>query len=280
MQLKKLELEMGAPLFDRTQQPVALTEVGQKVHLASIRILEELNGLSDWMEGATERIDGQVRLALLPTIAPSLLPRLMPHLRASHPELEVQILERTTADMLRDLEQGIVDLGVLVTPLADEALRTIPLYMEPLLAYVHNDHSAAPIPSGSLTTDDLPIENMLLLEEGHCFRAQALQLCGASERGTQLGFRCESGSLETLKRLVKETGGSTLIPGLEAVTMDKDPHVRAFADPEPAREVSLVVRPNFHREALLDGLKQAIMHSVPRPYRVFPNYRRLPWNQI
>jgi LysR family hydrogen peroxide-inducible transcriptional activator len=280
MQLKKLEAEMGSPLFDRSKQPIALTEVGLQVHSTAVRILEELGGLSDWMQGATERVDGRVRLALLPTLAPSLLPRLMPLLLADFPELEVEVLERTTGDMLLDLERGTVDVGVLVTPLPDDALRTLPVFMEPLFAYVHGKHPAAAIPSGEVTAGDLPIENMLLLEEGHCFRSQALQLCGSSERGTDLGYRCESGSLETLKRLVRETGGSTLIPGLEALGLESDPHVRAFAEPQPAREVSLVVRPNYHREALLHGLKTAVMNAVPKAYRAFPNYRRLPWQQI
>jgi LysR family hydrogen peroxide-inducible transcriptional activator len=280
MQLKKLEAEMGSPLFDRSKQPIALTEVGLQVHSTAVRILEELGGLSDWMQGATERVDGRVRLALLPTLAPSLLPRLMPLLLADFPELEVEVLERTTGDMLLDLERGTVDVGVLVTPLPDDALRTLPVFMEPLFAYVHGKHPAAAIPSGEVTAGDLPIENMLLLEEGHCFRSQALQLCGSSERGTDLGYRCESGSLETLKRLVRETGGSTLIPGLEALGLESDPHVRAFADPQPAREVSLVVRPNYHREALLHGLKTAVMNAVPKAYRAFPNYRRLTWKQI
>jgi LysR family hydrogen peroxide-inducible transcriptional activator len=280
MQLKKLEAEMGSPLFDRSKQPIALTEVGLQVHSTAVRILEELGGLSDWMQGATERVDGRVRLALLPTLAPSLLPRLMPLLLADFPELEVEVLERTTGDMLLDLERGTVDVGVLVTPLPDDALRTLPVFMEPLFAYVHGKHPAAAIPSGEVTAGDLPIENMLLLEEGHCFRSQALQLCGSSERGTDLGYRCESGSLETLKRLVRKTGGSTLIPGLEALGLESDPHVRAFADPQPAREVSLVVRPNYHREALLHGLKTAVMNAVPKAYRAFPNYRRLTWKQI
>jgi LysR family hydrogen peroxide-inducible transcriptional activator len=280
MQLKKLEAEMGSPLFDRSKQPIALTEVGLQVHSTAVRILEELGGLSDWMQGATERVDGRVRLALLPTLAPSLLPRLMPLLLADFPELEVEVLERTTGDMLLDLERGTVDVGVLVTPLPDDALRTLPVFMEPLFAYVHGQHPAAAIPSGEVTAGDLPIENMLLLEEGHCFRSQALQLCGSSERGTDLGYRCESGSLETLKRLVRKTGGSTLIPGLEALGLESDPHVRAFADPQPAREVSLVVRPNYHREALLHGLKTAVMNAVPKAYRAFPNYRRLTWKQI
>lgn len=280
MQLKKLEVEMGSPLFDRSQQPIALTEVGQQVHSRALRILEELEGLSDWMQGATERVDGSVKLALLPTLAPSLLPRLMPLLLTRFPQLEVEVLERTTSDMLHDLERGTVDAGILVTPLPDESLRTLPVFMEPLLAYVHEQHPAAAIPSGQVTAEDLPAENMLLLEEGHCFRSQALQLCGSADRGTNLGYRCESGSLETLKRLVRETGGSTLIPGLEALGLPNDAHVRAFAAPQPAREVSLVVRQNYHREALLHGLKDTIMRAVPQDYRAFPNYRRLPWQTL
>lgn len=280
MQLKKLEGELGAVLFDRSTQPIALTEVGKQVHSTAVRILEELGGLSDWMQGATERVDGTLRLALLPTLAPSLLPRLMPLLLTDFPELEVEVLERTTGDMLQDLNRGTVDVGVLATPLPDDSLRTLPVFMEPLLAYVHDEHPAAAIPSGEVTADDLPIESMLLLEEGHCFRAQALELCGASQRGKKLGYRCKSGSLETLQRLVRETGGSTLIPGLEALSNSSDPHVRTFADPQPAREVSLVVRPNYHREAVLHGLKTAVISAVPKEYRTFPNYRRLPWQNL
>lgn len=276
MQLKKLEDALGAALFDRTAQPIQLTEVGEQVHSTAVRVLEELGSLSDWMEGATERVDGEVRLAVLPTLAPTLLPRLLPALVRHFPELRVNAMERTTGNMVRDLERGDIDVGILVTPLPETSLRTRPVYMEPLLAYVHPDHPAATIPSGNLKAEDLPIESMLLLEEGHCFRAQALQLCGTPDRGAQLGYTCESGSIETLKRLVRETGGCTLIPGLEAIENPDDPAVRSFAEPQPAREVSLIVRPNFHREAMLDGLDKTLRSIVPASYRVFPSYRRLP----
>lgn len=277
MQLKKLEGELGALLFDRSRQPIQLTEVGNQVYATAQRILDELGGLSDWMAGTTERMDGTLRLAVLPTLASSLLPRLMPRLVHDCPDLEVSVLERTTADMLQDLHKGDIDVGILVTPLADPNLRCEPAFMEPMHAYLHHDHQAAGIPSGQLTAEDLPIESMLLLEEGHCFRAQVLQLCGAPERGESLGFKCESGSIETLKRLVRQSGGCTLIPGLEALENPDDPSLRQFAEPQPAREVSLAVRPNYHREALLHGLRDILRSVVPPSYHTTPSYKRIPW---
>ena len=280
MQLKKLESDLGSSLFDRRQQPIRLTEVGEKVHATAVLILEELGGLDDWLQGATGRVDGNIRLAVLPTLAPTLLPRLLPKLMTEFPELQVSVLERTTADMIRDLDNGDLDVGILVTPLPTNSLRTIPVFMEPLLAYIHPDHPAFEVKNGALRSEDLTIETMLLLEEGHCFRSQVLQLCGAPDRGADLGYTCESGSIETLKRLVKETGGCTLIPGLEAVEHPTDSLIRQFAEPQPAREVSLVVRPNYHREALLHGITTTIQGVVPQSYRAFPSYRRLPWTGI
>ena len=277
MQLKKLEQELGSVLFDRSTQPIQLTEVGQHVHATAQRILDELGGLSDLMAGTTERMDGLLRLAVLPTLAPTVLPRLMPALVDRCPDLEVRVLERTTADMVRDLHNGDIDVGILVTPLSDNKLRYEPTFMEPMLAYLHPNHTASSIPSGQLATSDLPIESMLLLEEGHCFRSQVLQLCRAPERGANLGFKCESGSIETLKRLVRQSGGCTLIPGLEALENPQDPCVRQFADPQPAREVSLVVRPNYHREALLHELRDTLRSVVPKTYHTSPSYRRIPW---
>lgn len=277
VQLKKLEAEMGSPLFDRSQQPIVLTEVGQQVHLTAVRILEELGGLSDWMAGTTERMDGTLRLAVLPTLASSLLPRLMPRLLQDCPDLKVSVWERTTADMLKDLHKGDIDVGILVTPLTNSNLRCESVFMEPMHAYLHQDHDAAGIPSGQLTAADLPIESMLLLEEGHCFRTQVIQLCGAPKRGEQLGFKYESGSIETLKRLVRQSGGCTLIPGLEALENPNDPALRRFADPQPAREVSLAVRPHYHREALLHGLKDILQRVVPSSFHTKPSYKRIPW---
>ena len=280
MQLKKLEKEVGSPLFDRSSQPIRLTQVGEQVHGMALRILDELEGFSSWMEGATEKIDGQVRLAVLPTLAPSLLPRLIPVLVNAYPSLQVHVIERTTKDMISDLERGELDLGILVTPLPNDSLRTMPLFMEPLYAYVHHDHPASKRASGTISAKDLPIETMLLLEEGHCFRSQALHLCGSEDRGSALGYRCESGSIDTLKRLVRTSGGSTLIPGLEALELMDEPHVRAFQEPQPAREVSLVVRPNYHREALIHSIQDAVREVVPASYRAFPSFRRLPWKLI
>ena len=280
MQIKKLEHALGTELFDRTASPVQTTEVGDQLVVAASHILGELDGFSDWMTGATENVTGVLKLAVLPTLAPTLLPRLMPGLLSRLPELDVSVSERTTANMLEGLQKGDIDVGILVTPLGQNTLRTSPLFMEPLLAYVHPDHSAAKIKDGHLRPEDLPVESMLLLEEGHCFRSQVLQLCGVPERGSALGYTCESGSIETLKRLVRNSGGCTLIPGLEAIEHKEDEAIRRFQEPQPAREVSLIVRPNFHREALLHKLKETIQSAVPASFHAFPSYKRIPWAKL
>ena len=280
MQIKKLESLLGSPLFDRTASPLALTTVGSRVLQTALNMTVELDDLAAWLTQSTERLDGKLTMAVLPTIAPALLPMVMPAVTAHLPQLEIQLLERTTADMVVQLSEGTIDVGILSTPLDVAKLRTVPLYMEPLHAYVHPDHPSANIPSGQLEAKDLPPESMLLLEEGHCFRAQALQMCASEERGCQLGYRCESGSIETLKRLVRESGGCTLIPGLEALANPDDIHLRTFCSPEPAREISLVVRPNWHREALLHELKTLLTEAVPRAYRHTKPYKRLSWENV
>ena len=280
MQVKKLEAEVGTPLFDRSALPLELTPAGQRVLQSARAMLLELDGLSAWMDDATERLDGALKLAVLPTIAPALLPRVLPALSQQLPQLDVQVLERSTATMVEGLLDGTIDMGILSTPLDAPGLRTLSLYMEPLHAYLHPEHPAAPIPSGQLHPDDLSLDMMLLLEEGHCFRAQSLQLCAPEERGCQLGFRCESGSMETLKRLVRQTGGCTLIPGLEAMASPEDPLIRDFAAPEPAREISLAVRPQFHRAALLHAMEGLLTEAVPEAYRHAPRFRRLSWQHV
>lgn len=280
MQLKKLEDEMGTLLFDRGQAPIDLTPAGLRVLQTARSLLLEIDDLTAWMDDETERMEGELRLAVLPTIAPALLPRILPSISEAMPNLELHLMERTTSAMIEGLQLGTIDIGVLSTPLDAPGLRHLPLYLEPLLAYVHNDHAAFSVPSGDLHADHLPPETMLLLEEGHCFRAQALQLCASEARGCHVGFRCESGSLETLKRLVRETGGCTLIPGLEAEAIPEDPLIRRFAAPQPAREISIVVRPQFHREALLHALADLISQAVPDAYRHAPRFRRLNWQHI
>jgi len=261
MQLQKLEEELGVLLFDRKKKRLEPTAVGAKVVQQARQVLREVQLLREVVQLEREELVGEVRLGIIPTLAPYLVPLFLVGLAEQHPQLHVRVEELQSEELVRRLKAHQLDIGVLITPLDDSQLREVPLLEEPFLGYVSPSH---PLHARStLRPADLSGEGLWLLQEGHCFRNQVLNICSPL-LGNARSYSYESGSIETLKELVRRNHGYTLVPEL-SVLGEADDHdmVKRFDTPEPVREVSLVVHRGFVRSLLLDHLRQLILAQVP-----------------
>lgn len=259
MMIKKLEEELGVSIFDRSRQPVEPTEIGYKILEQARVILRETHHLKDLILEEQARVTGPLYLGIIPTLAPYLLPALLPDLLQQHQGLQVKIAELTTERLVEQLKNRQLDVGILVTPLQDEDIREIPLFYESFLAY-----TAKPNEKAYLLPEDIDPNELWLLEEGHCFRSQIVNLCELRNQ-QQLSVEYQAGSIETLKRLVEQGRGITVLPELATLNMlpHQQQHLKPFAPPQPVREISLVVRKNFVRRRMIALLEAAILKILP-----------------
>ncbi|KAB2932445.1 MAG: LysR family transcriptional regulator [Leptonema illini] len=259
LQIQKLEHEIGVELFDRRKTPVVTTAAGRKIIEQARTVLREAGRLEELFREDEDELVGELRIALIPTLAPVLMPELFRSLSRNHPHLQFRIYELPTSQIIEKIRHDEMDIGILATPLKEDDLTEIPLYYEPFVAY-YPKGVALPGPIELRNLDLRPDGEgrfeMILLGEDHCFRNQSLQLCGSRSAG-----RIECGSLETLKKMVDLGAGMTLLPQLAAPK--NDPRVVALKDPQPTREISLVHGPYFFRRKLLDAVKQLILSRIP-----------------
>ncbi|MEZ4989700.1 MAG: LysR substrate-binding domain-containing protein [Saprospiraceae bacterium] len=260
MMIKKLEDELEVNIFDRSRQPVEPTEIGRKVIDQAQIILRETSQLKDLILQEKSRTTGPLHLGIIPTLAPYLLPAFLPEFIKDHPDIQLKIAELTTEQLVQQLKARQLDVGILVTPLQDETIREIPLFYEPFLAY-----TAQPSDKTYILPEDIDPNELWLLEEGHCFRSQIVNLCELRHQQKIL-MEYQAGSIETLKRLVEQGHGITILP--ELATLDMTPqqmhHVKPFAPPQPVREVSLIVRKNFVRSGVIELLHTSVLSILPK----------------
>jgi LysR family hydrogen peroxide-inducible transcriptional activator len=276
MQIQKLEDEIGFKIFDRSKKPMSPTLLGNKFIQKSRRIMYEVNVLKAQVSGEIESVTGKFRVGIIPTLAPYLLPRFLPQFIVDYPKTILTIEEIRSEQIIRSLEAGMLDIGFLSTPLDENFLREIPMFRESFLVYLPEGHALLDrdrIQPGELKSDDL-----LLLSEGHCFRKQALHICSKDKAAVHKNFEYQSGSIETIKRLVQERMGYTLVPELSVLEESKtNPNIRHFEVPEPVREISIVCHVSFPREKLLENLKSSVLAGVPDSFQKNEHYVRVKW---
>ena len=214
MQLRKLEKDLDVELFDRRSQPVRPTEVGARVIAQARVLLREADQLQALVKELHTGISGTFRVGIIPTLAPYLLPLFLPRFATEHPDIRLVIDERKTSRILKSLRRGELDLGILVTPVDAGEFEEVPLLQEPFLAYLPEGHALWR--RKKLNLIDLQEQSMWVLGEGHCFREQALSLCDRPSSAGHENVLYESGSIETLKQLVRNGSGMTLVPELKA----------------------------------------------------------------
>jgi LysR family hydrogen peroxide-inducible transcriptional activator len=268
MQLKKLEDELGFPIFDRTKKPILPTEGGRAVVDQARIVVDEWKRLSLLgSKGEGKELSGELRIAVIPTLAPYWIPLFLGEFAKTYPKVKLRIDELQTSQILQALASDEIDAGLLVTPLGNPALQETPIFYEPFYLWVRKDHELAS--RVKVAEGDLDGSQIWLLNEGHCFRNQMIQICSLSKKKTILkNVIFESGNLETLKRLVEGSGGYTLIPHLALPEkLPKNIEVKAFRKPIPSREVSLVYRRLQWKTPLIEAFRKVLDHSVPESLR-------------
>ncbi|MGJ8660870.1 MAG: LysR substrate-binding domain-containing protein [Bacteroidota bacterium] len=275
MQLKKLEDEIGLQLFDRQKKPLRPTEAGEQIIRKARQILGEVGDLKAFVNHETEDFDGEFTLAVIPTLAPYLLPIFLPSFIREFPTTKLIIQEMQTAQILDALQKGNLDMGLLVTPLEEKHIREIPLFHESFYLYLPKNHKLQK--ESKINSKMLDSEAMLFLEEGHCFREQALSICSRRNKKNIPAFEYRSGSIETLKSLVREDLGYTLVPELSILKDMKDVHVKQFMEPVPVREVSLAVHKSFSKEALIEAVRNSILKNLPTEFDKVQTFTRVKW---
>ena len=267
MQIQKLEDELGVLIFDRSKHPVTATEIGEKIIRQAKIILLDKNELQNVVENETGDYSGRLRIGVIPTVSPYLLPMVLKSFTEKYPAVELLINEALTAEIVSSLNKDKVDVGILALPLNHPGIIEETLYHEPFIAYIPKTHKL--YKKGSITIDDIDVEELLLLEEGHCFRDQALKICKSSERelcnkSSKVLF--ESGNLDTLKKLVENNFGITLLPylAIQYITdSNQQKLIRLFPDPAPKREIGLVYNKTISKMRLVKTLKEEILSVIP-----------------
>ena len=264
MQLKKLEETLGVQLFERTNKQVMLTATGQAVVAHARNVLAEVEQMKAAASTAHDALGGTMRMGIFPTLAPYLLPSLMPQMRTWFPKLSLQLVEEKTHDLVQQLESGTIDCAMLAMPLEQpSALIHRPVFREAFTLAVAADHPLAK--RAFVKLSDLSQVSMLLLEEGHCLRAQALEVCQLVGVGESGHFRATS--LETLRHMVASSNAATLMPQL--ATRNHDPLLRyiPFKAPAPNRQIGLYWRPTSARGKLFETMTQ----HIAKAYRHIPS---------
>lgn len=264
MQIKKLEEEIGVRIFDRNKKPLEPTTVGAEIISRARKIIRESRQLQDFVSYEKESTEGEFTIGIIPTLAPYLLPKFLPKFIQENPKAFLKIRELQTNQIISELEDGKIDLGILVTPLNESHLREIPLFYEPFLLYLPKNHRF--LEEKLMLAEDLDPSEVLVLDEGHCFREQTLSICKRSKSDSSIGFDYQSGSIEALKNLVKNGVGYTLVPELSVHDEMDSEYIRRFTNPEPVREVSIVVHNSFIKESLILALKNSIKALVPENF--------------
>jgi LysR family hydrogen peroxide-inducible transcriptional activator len=265
MQLQKLEDELGVILFDRSKSPILPTAEGEKVVKQAQVVIKEYNRIHTILENTDGEISGKFKLAVIPTLAPYVIPLFAKKFADLYPKVELIIEEFKTEEIIDLLDREEIDAGILVTPLNESSLIERVLFYEPFHLFVSQDHEL--FKKKKIKESELSDDSLWLLNEGHCFRAQVLKVCTMNfDGGNYKNLRFESGNLETLKNLVVQSSGYTLLPHLATLDLssNRKKMVREFSKPVPTREVSIVYGRTFLKEKIIDALEEIIVSVLPK----------------
>ena len=268
MQLKKLEDELGVPLFDRGKQPVVPTDAALRILDEARQMIQLGKRIKEQVRDSTEELNGVLRLGFIPTIAPYLLPALLGEFRATYPRVELEIEEITTENLIQKLKRDELDAGIAATPLPESGLHEHPLYYEPFVAYVGDENPL--LKKSSIRIADINLNELWLLAEGHCFRSQVMNLCAMQDTtSNDVHIHLKAGSIETLKGLVEYNAGVTLLPELSTrgFSDEQREHLRYFKTPEPVREVSLITRRQVVKQRLTEAFSACVLKVIPEKYK-------------
>ncbi len=267
MQIHKLEDELGITIFDRSKSPVIPTETGEKIISEAKKILKQSKHIEDIASLKGDKLQGTFRVGIIPTVAPYLLPLFLHSFVEKYPNVKLIFEETITDEILQLLDDDLLDVGIIATPGDQGYIFEEALYDEPFIGYIAENHPLAE--KKKLSMDDLDITDLWLLNEGHCFRDQAVSLCKKDIKSSSVNKNIEfaGGNLETLKQLVEQNFGMTLLPYLAKKQINKrciKAHIRYFEDPVPHRKVRLIYGRKILKQNIIKAFKDKILSTLPK----------------
>jgi LysR family transcriptional regulator, hydrogen peroxide-inducible genes activator len=276
MQIKELEAALGAVLIERGARQVRLTKFGEEAALRVRDILRSVDELGDFARASRDRLAGRLRIGMIPTIAPYLLPTVIETLGRTHPELDIHVREALTSKLIQELAEGRLDAAIVALPVSEPSLTEVALFAEDFLLVRPDEDAGAPVPS----RETLREMRLLLLEEGHCFRDQALSFCNMQSSLPRETL--DASSLSTLIQMVSAGMGVTLIPEMAVAveTRSASVSVARFKDPQPARTIGMVWRKTNPLAGQLLQLSEAVCRAAdalrdqPDRHRAIPGPKR------
>jgi LysR family hydrogen peroxide-inducible transcriptional activator len=264
MQLQKAEEEMGVILFDRSKNPILPTLEGEKVIAQAKIVIKEYKKLFDIISEDKKELHGKFKLGVIPTLAPYLIPLFAGEFSKKYPQVSLTIEEYKTDEIIKLLDDDEIDAGLLVTPLNEEKIIERVLFKEAFYVFAAKNHQY--FKKSKIKMSDINSDDLWLLNEGHCFRNQVLNICGIKNKSREFSnLNFESGNLETLKNMVLSNNGYTLFPELAVLNLSKDQtqYIREFQGTIPTREVSLVHNRIFLKEKIISALESVIIENLP-----------------
>jgi len=258
--VQKLEDELDSKIFDRSRQPIETTEIGKQIIKQAQVIIYQVNQLKENVKTEKGTLSGELNLAVIPTIAPYLLPQFISTFKNLYPAITLKISEMHTSTIIEKLRIAEIDMAILSTPLEDSKILEVPLYYEKFIAYIS---PTEPIYDRTeLSATDMPLDRLWVLEEGHCLRNQVFNFCTEKQ---QHKSTYEAGSIDTLVKIVDLNGGYTVIPELHVDLLSETQklNLREIVNPEATREISVVIRHDFVREGILNAVAETIKQIIP-----------------
>jgi len=277
MQIQKLEDEMGVKIFDRNKHPIAVTEIGEIIVAQAQTALAECERIHELIQGQQKSLSGKFRFAAIPTVAPNILPALLDNYSKVFPDMKLEVKEMETNQILSALRNNEIDAALLSTPLEENGIKEYPLFYEPFVGYFSDGEPA--LSKRMIVPEDIALDRIWLLNEGHCMRNQIINLCSDQIQKLQAArpYRYESSNVETLRKMVEKNGGMAILPELATLEFNEDQieHIRYFDGVEPVREISLVTSSHFVRDSVLQSLMDEILKLIPEKMRVQKKNRKV-----
>jgi len=261
-QIHKLERELDVVIFDRSKMPVIPTEIGAQLIEQAKKVVSESKGIYEMVAQLKGNISGVIKLGIIPTLAPYLLHLFIRKFLEEYPQVQLQVEELITEEIVKRVRNDELDLGIVVTPLNEQGIVEKPMFYEKFFAYLSKDHAL--LEKEAIEIKDLMIDDFWVLQQGHCFRDQVLSICNQN-KFQRMNFHYESGSLEGLKNMVNRYKGVTLLPELATFDLSEEEkaRIRPFAGEQPMREASIILTRSFLKKRLVELLYKEITSSIP-----------------
>ncbi len=263
LQIQKLEEEIGISLFNRSTKPLEVTADGELFLSKAQELLNSASQLSRFSQEITESFTGQLKIGIIPTLAPFLVPLFSNRIQNEYPTFRLDFHESITENVVKSVKDGEFDVGIISTPITTSGIQTIPLFYEAFYLYL-SDKSIGD--SNEMKLEEIPYNNLWLLDEGNCFRDQVNDLCDLNKVRKEKNFIYRSNSIDSLIRMVDMMGGVTILPELSTLSLsgEQEANLKSISGIKKVREISLIVTKHYDKRRFITKLEEYIKSNIPK----------------